>query len=313
MSLNIIFMGTPEFAVPTLNALIDSEHNLELVVTQPDKPKGRGQKTAPTPVKENCLEREITVYQPDDLKDELVYNRLKELKPDLIVTMAYGKLIPGKILELPEIDCINVHASLLPKYRGAAPIHWAVINGEKETGITIMSMDEGMDTGDILSQEKVPIHYEDTTGDVHDKLKKVSPKILLETIKKIEQGEITQIKQDEKKATIAPKLTKEYLKINWENEDAGTIYNKIRGLNPWPVSYTYWQNKRLRLWESKNLDDSEIKGVAGEIIRIDDDGPVVQCQKGLITLTCLQPEGKKKLKGNDFLRGYSMEMGEVLG
>lgn len=313
MALNIVFMGTPEFSVPTLNSLIDSEHNLKMVVTMPDKPKGRGKKLASPPVKDVCIKKDINVHQPTDLKDKIVYNSLKEVGPDLIITMAYGKFIPDDILKLPSLDCINVHASLLPKYRGAAPIHWAVINGEKETGLTIMSMNSGMDTGDILTQLKIPIGFEDTTGDVHDRLAEEAPSLLLETIRKLETGKITPLKQNDKKACFAPKLTDKYIKINWENEAALNIYNKIRGLNPWPGSYTYWQNKRIKIWESKIHDRIEKVGIPGEVIKKTKEGPMVQCKEGFVVLTCLQPEGRKKLSGEDFLKGYSMKTGEVIG
>ncbi len=312
MTLNLIFMGTPEFCLPTLESLINSEHQMKLVVTNPDKPKGRGKKMSPPPVKEFCLKRQIKVFQPDDLRDEMVYNRLKDLKPDLMITMAYGKIIPGELLKLPSICCINVHASLLPKYRGAAPIHWAVINGEKETGITIMLMDEGMDTGDILAQKIVSIEEDDTTGDVHDKLAREAPDLLIETISKLKQGKIAPLKQDDTKACLAPKLEDEHIKIDWNKEDAISVYNKIRGLNPWPGAYTFWKGKRIKLWSSEIYDRTRVISEPGELVKRVDGGPVVQCRIGLIKLTSLQLEGKKKISGEDFLKGYSLEEGDIL-
>lgn len=312
MGLKIIFMGTPDICLPTLKALINSEHDLKLVVTREDKPKGRGKKLAPPPVKKVALESGVQVFQPRDLKEEMVYNKLKEQTPDLIVSMAYGEKIPEKILEIPTHGSINIHPSLLPKYRGAAPIHWAVINGDKETGITIISMDKSMDTGDILAQKKIPINFGDTTGDIYNRVRELSPSMLLETLSDITSGNIEVKKQSNSQATTAPKLTKKHLKINWQEEDSLKVYNKIRGLNPWPGAFTFWKDKRIKLWFSEIVSREDKLAKPGEVVKLEDKGPIVQCEKGLICLTSLQPEGKKALEGTDFLKGYSLKVGEHL-
>lgn len=249
--MRIIFMGTPEFAVPSLKALYTSGHEIAAVVTQPDRPKGRGHKLTPPPVKLAAQEAGLHVYQPVRIRDPEFIDTLKRVSPQLIAVVAFGQILPKDILELPVYGCINVHASILPKYRGAAPIHWAVINGETETGVTIMQMDEGLDSGDIILSEKIPVSPEDTTGTVHDKLAGLGAQLLVKAVQLISEGRAERIPQDHGAATYAPLLNKDTEKIDWA-KSAVEICNLVRGLNPWPGAYTLLRDKILKIWQASN-------------------------------------------------------------
>jgi methionyl-tRNA formyltransferase len=304
-------MGTPEFAVPTIKKIAEN-HEVLAVYTQPDKPQGRGKKYKSCPVKIAAQELNILVKQPQNIKDEKIIDELRDLKPDAIIVVAYGQILPLSILKLPYYGCINVHASLLPKYRGAAPIHWAVINGEKETGVSTMLMDEGMDTGDILLQEKIKIDKNNTVGDIHDKLADLGAEIIIKTLAMISNNEIKPIKQDNCLVTYAPKLDENVEKIEW-NDEAENIYNKVRGLNPWPGAYTRIHNKRLKVWKTELLNNYS-RNNAGKIIDvIPDKGIVIGTGKGELVITELQLQGKKRMNAPSFLRGYQINKYDKLG
>ncbi len=308
--MKIIFMGTPEFAVPSLNALLSSKNEIAAVVTQPDKPSGRGKKLAPPPVKTAALNSGIRVLQPERIKDEAFVNTIKEINPDVIVVAAYGKILPKDIIQLPRYGCINVHASLLPKYRGAAPINWAIINGEKETGITIMQMDEGMDTGAILMQETVAISSNNTAGTLSNKLSESGAGLLIEGLNAIENGEIKAIPQDNSKASYAPILKKEDGQIYW-TKGAEDIYNMVRGMDPWPGAFTYYKGELWRVWKVRHGDAG--KGQAGEILAADKDRIDVASKDSVISIIEMQPANKKRMAVSEFLRGNKVEAGVILG
>ena len=255
--LKILFMGTPDFAQESLKSIYDAGFEIIGVVTNPDKPKGRGMKLAYSPVKEYALEKNLKIYQPIKIKNNTEFlDEIKTLAPDVICVVAYGKILPKEILEIPKLGCINVHGSLLPKYRGAAPIQWAVLNGDKTTGITTMYMNEGMDTGDMILKEEVEIGPEETTGELWQKLSKIGGEILVKTLKLIEEGKAPREKQTEE-ATLAPMLNKEMALIDWENSDANKIHNLIRGLNPIMGAYSYIDGKKIKFWKSKVLTKEE--------------------------------------------------------
>lgn len=298
----IVFMGTPDFAVPVLDMLVSSEYEVVLVVTQPDRPVGRRRKLTPPPVKTAAEKHNIPIFQPEKISED--YEEIFKYDADIIVTAAYGQLLPNKLLEQPPYKCINVHASLLPELRGGAPIHYSILQGKKETGITIMYMVEKLDAGDIISQQKVIIEEDDNVGILHDKLAAVGPKLLKETLPKIFANEISPIKQAENLATFAPNITRDDEKIDWSksNED---IYNKIRGLNPWPVAYTTYKDERLKIWWATKVDQVFENSEPGEIIQINDNKSIiVACgnNKG-VQIEEIQPAGKKRMTVEQFLRG----------
>jgi methionyl-tRNA formyltransferase len=309
--MKVVFMGTPDFSVPTLQELIDSEHEVVAVVTKPDKPKGRGNKVLFTPVKEVAINNNINVYQPQKLSEEDFVANMEKINPDVIVVIAFGKILPKRILDLPKYGCINVHASLLPKYRGAGPIQWSLINGESETGITTMFMDVGLDTGDMLLKETVKIEDTDTGGSLHDKLSVVGAKLLIKTLKEVQNNNIVREKQDSEKSTYAPMLEKSMGNIDWDKE-AREIELLVRGLNPWPSAYTYLQNKILKIWSATVIED-KYKGNSGEIVDILKDGFVIKCKNNSLLLKEVQLQGKKRMTADAFLRGHNLEIGEVLG
>ncbi len=310
--MRIIFMGTPDFSVPTLEALIKSREEVIGVVTQPDRPKGRGKKLALSPVKEAALAAGLPVFQPKKVKTPEFIAQLKSLNPDLIVVVAFGQILSQEILSLPQYGCINVHASLLPYYRGAAPIHWAVINGETETGITTMHMDAGLDTGDMLIQEKISIRPEDTTVQIHDQLAVLGAKVLIDTLQALKAGTLKSTKQNDAVSTYAPLLKKEHEIINWV-EDAAVIHNKIRGLNSWPGAYTYYKGKRLKIWQSRIYSEQDTNNVPGEVINIEQqDGFILQTGKGTLLILEVQPEGKQRMKAEAFARGYHLGAGDKM-
>lgn len=310
--MRIIFMGTPEFSVPTLEALIKSEEEVIGVVTQPDRPKGRGKKLAFSPVKEAALANGLCVFQPRRVKTPEFVAQLKALNPDLIVVVAFGQILSPEILSLPQYGCINVHASLLPYYRGAAPLHWAVINGETETGVTTMRMDEGLDTGDMLLQEKISISSEETTVQIHDKLAVLGAKVLVDTLQALKAGTLKSIKQNDAVSTYAPLLQKEHEIINW-TENAAAIHNKIRGLNSWPGAYTHYKGKRLKIWQSRIYSDQDTNNVPGKVINMEQqEGFILQTGKGTLLILEVQPEGKQRMKAGAFARGYHLGIGDQM-
>lgn len=325
--LKILFMGTPDFAQESLKSIYDAGFEIIGVVTNPDKPKGRGMKLAYSPVKEYALEKNLKIYQPIKIKNNTEFlDEIKTLAPDVICVVAYGKILPKEILEIPKLGCINVHGSLLPKYRGAAPIQWAVLNGEKITGITTMYMDEGMDTGDMILKEEVEIGPEETTGDLWQKLSKIGGEILVKTLKLIEEGKAPREKQTEE-ATLAPMLNKEMALIDWENSDANKIHNLIRGLNPIMGAYSYIDGKKIKFWKSKVLTKEEFFSyktefeeyeakfnnlVPGTILIADDkDGLYIKANGGVLKILEIQGENAKRMPTADFLRGNHLIAGMI--
>ena len=309
--MRIIFMGTPDFSVPTLEALVASEHEVAAVVTQPDKPKGRGKEIHMSPVKECALKHNIPVYQPVRARDEAFVEEMRTLKPDAMAVIAFGQILPKSLLDLPKYGCVNIHASLLPKYRGAAPIQWAVINGDEETGITTMMMDVEMDTGDMLEKTVVKLNPDETGGSLFDRLSLLGGDLILSTLSKLEKGEITPQPQDHAQATYVKKISKSMGDIDW-TMDAVSIERLVRGLNPWPSAFTRWNGKMLKIWEAKVLPDLETKAPCGSVISASDEGLKIQTGNGVLCVTSLQLEGKKRMDTAAFLRGYQVESGFIM-
>lgn len=309
--MKVIFMGTPEFSVGTLNAVIEAGHEVVLAVTQPDKPKGRGKEMQFTPVKECALAHNIPVYQPKRVRDPECIEELKKYEADVCVVIAFGQILPKEILDMTKYGCINVHASLLPKYRGAAPIQWAVINGETVSGVTTMQMDEGLDTGDMLEKTEIVLDEKETGGSLHDKLAKAGAELCVSTLCKLEKGELVPVKQGETTTEYARMLDKKLGEINWEKK-AYEIERLIRGLNPWPSAYTQWNNKTMKIWEAQVVPE-ETKETPGTVVRVAKDGFFVQTGEGLLKIQSLQIPGKKRMEADAFLRGYQVEEGVCLG
>jgi methionyl-tRNA formyltransferase len=307
--MRIIFMGTPEFAVPSLRTLIESEEEVVAVVCQPDKPKGRGLEVIPPPTKVLAEKHSIPVLQPQKIRTDEFFNNIKNLNPDLICVTAYGKILPKNILDLPPYGCINVHASLLPKYRGAAPINWAIMRGEKATGITTMKMDEGMDTGDMLLRREMPIDDEDTGETLSEKLSEMGGEVLIETIKLFKEGRLDPIPQDHSQATYAPMLKKEDGNIDWE-KSAEEIKNLVRGALPWPGACTSLERKLLKIYKARVTSG---EGKPGEVIKSESAILRVATGYGAIDLLEIQIEGGKKLEIESFLRGRKVKEGTILG
>ncbi|MBQ8638162.1 MAG: methionyl-tRNA formyltransferase [Lachnospiraceae bacterium] len=303
--MRIIFMGTPEFSVPVLEALIDSRHEVVAVVTQPDKPKGRGKAMQFTPVKETALANGIPVLQPQKVRVPEVVEQLRSYKPDLIAVVAFGQILPKSILEMPKFGCVNVHASLLPKYRGAAPIQWAVINGEKESGVTTMMMARGIDTGDMLLKRSVELAEDETGDSLHDKLAAIGGPLLLETIDGLEQGTVARIPQDESQSSHVGMLTKQMGKIDW-TKPAVALERLIRGLNSWPSAYTSLNGKTVKIWSADVVEADE--GQPGEVIAADKTKLVVKTGEQALSIRIIQPEGKKRMEIDAFLRGYEVKL-----
>lgn len=307
----IIFMGTPDFAVPALKALLASGEEVAAVVTQPDKPKGRKGEPAPSPVKEAALEAGCRILQPVRCREEGFYEELAALSPDLIVVAAFGQIIPKSILTLPPRGCVNLHASLLPAYRGASPIQHAILDGLAETGVTLMQMGEGLDTGDILRAVKVPILEEDTGGSLFDKLAEAGAKLLLDSLPELLAGTIPAVPQPEESTTpYARMITKEMGRLDF-SRDADALHNLVRAMDPWPSAYTRVKGKMLKVWKSRALPQQG--ETPGQILEITPEGILVSCGKGSLLLLEVQLEGKKRMKSADFLRGFALEAGEVLG
>lgn len=309
----IVFMGTPDFAQESLKSIYEAGHNILAVVTNPDKPKGRGMKLAISPVKEYALSQNLEVLQPEKVrKNEEFIEKIKNMNPDYLCVVAYGKILPKELLDIPSKGAINVHGSLLPKYRGAAPIQWAVLNGEKETGITTMYMDEGMDTGDMILKEIVPIEDDETTGELWQKMSKVGGKLLVETIKQIEEGTAPREKQTGE-FSMAPMLSKEMAKIDWETQTTAEINNLVRGLNPIMGAYTTISNKKLKIWKTKIVKEQEEylqnanKFKPGEIVYANEKvGLYIKTIDGVLSILEIQPENSKRMNIGDYLRGNKL-------
>lgn len=308
--MKVIFMGTPDFSVGTLEAIIEAGHEITAVVTQPDKPKGRGKAMQFTPVKEVALAHGIPVYQPVKVKNPEFVETLDKIPADIIVVVAFGQIISKEILEMKKYGCINVHASLLPKYRGAAPIQWAVIDGEKESGVTIMRMDEGLDTGDMMLKTIVPLDEKETGGSLFDKLSNAGAALAVEALRKLEAGEITYEVQGETTTAYAKMLKKDFGNIDW-NRSAVEIERLIRGMNPWPSAYSHLDGKTLKIWAAET-DEETHPGSCGEIVKVTKDEIHVACGKGTLIITELQLEGKKRMDTAAFLRGYEVHAGSLL-
>lgn len=309
--MRIVFMGTPDFARDSLKALVEAGHKIELVITNPDKPKGRGMKMIPSEVKEYATEQGLEVMQPLKLKrNEKLFEKIKVIDPDLICVVAYGKIIPKDILDLPKFGCVNVHGSLLPKYRGAAPIQWAVINGDKETGVTTMFMNEGMDTGDILLKEKVQIGENETTGELWDRLSAVGANLLIETLKQIENGSVTRQRQSDD-FTMAPMLDREIAKINWNERNAKQIKNLVRGLNPFMGAYSFLNDKKIKFWKVEVIDQKSDKQPGQVITSNEKEGLLISAIDGIISVLEIQEENAKKMSISEYLRGNKIEKEEI--
>jgi len=320
--MKVVFMGTPDFAVPSLQAVYESGHDIVGVFTQPDRPSGRGNKVKASPVKVLAENLRLPVFQPEKIKTPEAVSLLKKLNPACIIVVAFGQILSKEILQLPPYGCINVHASLLPAYRGAAPIHWAVINGETRTGVTTMQMDEGLDTGDMLLTREYPISSSATTGEVHDALAKIGAAVLRDTIQGLEQGMICPRPQPQE-FTYAPLLKREHEKIDWA-ESALKIQQQIRGLNPWPGAFTTFKKEQVKVWESHLIEEKKINEPTqepfrelsheafspGQIIAVSQKGLVVKTGDGMLEITELQPAGKRKMAACDLFNGRRVQIGE---
>lgn len=308
--MKIVFMGTPDFSKESLEAVYNSGHEILAVVTNPDRPKGRGMKLVASPVKEYAMSKDLKIYQPEKVRNnEEFIEEIKSLQPDVICVVAYGKILPKEILDIPRLGCINVHASLLPKYRGAAPIQWAVINGDKTTGITTMYMDVGMDTGDMILKQEVQIGKDDTMGELWDKLSKIGGQLLVKTLEQIEKGIAPRIPQGDD-FTMAPMLDKQMSKIDWNNKTAQEIKNLVRGLDPIMGTYSYLDGKKIKFWKVDVLTDDNSKVENGTVIKADNkEGLFIKARDGIIKVLEIQGENAKRMSIQDFLRGNSIEVG----
>jgi methionyl-tRNA formyltransferase len=308
--MNIVYMGTPEFAVPTLEYLYNAGHNIKLVITQKDKPKGRGKKLQNTPVKAKALELGLEVYQPESVNDTESIDKIKNCEPDFIIVAAYGQILKKDILYMPKYHCLNVHASLLPKYRGAAPINWAIINGEVETGIAIMKMEEGLDTGDVILSKSIKINDEDDYVTIHDKLATIGGELIIQAINKIVEGNANFIPQDDSKSSYAPMIFKDTGHIDW-GKSGREIFNLVRGLKPWPVAYTKYKGETVKIHKVEYIGDDN-NGTYGQIKKVNKNGIYVNVKDGYIIIKELQFPGKKVLTVSQYLAGNSIDEGVIL-
>ena len=309
--MKIVFMGTPDFSVPSLKALTES-HQVVAVFTQPDRPKGRGKKLSMSPVKELALQQNIPVYQPERLKNNTeVIEMIKSYQPDIIIVVAFGQLLPKEILQLPRYGCVNLHASLLPKYRGAAPINWSIINGEKEAGNTTMLMAEGLDTGDMLLKDSIELDDKITAGELHDILSSRGAKLLIDTLEGLEANKIVPMPQNDSLSTYASMLSKEMAVIDW-NKSAEEIHNFIRGLNPWPVAYSYYENQMLKIYESE-VTSQKSSEKPGTIIEVSKSGIKVSCGMGVILIKKIQLPNSKPMYVKDYINGNDLKVKSLLG
>lgn len=310
--MNVVFMGTPDFAVPTLEMLISEGHHISAVVTQPDRQKGRGKKSSMPPVKEVALAHDLPVLQPERIKgDEEFFNHIQSLNPDVIVVVAFGQILPECILNIPKYGCINIHGSLLPHYRGSAPIQWSILNEETTTGVTIMYMDKGMDTGDMLLKKEMPIEKDDTYETLHDKMKIVGVEALKEAWPLIVAGGEGREKQDHEAATYAPPIQKSQGEINWQ-ERTSHIDAQIRGLNPWPGGYTYYKGEVMKIWKATANYES-YSAEPGVILQVNKDGLLVKTADGCLMIQEIQMPNKKRMPVSEYIKGNTLEVGTVLG
>ena len=307
--MNVVFMGTPEFAVPTLEALV-KEHNVTAVVTQPDKPKGRGKKMMFSAVKEKALEYGLTVYQPEKVKDSDFVQVLKELAPDIMVVVAFGQILSEEILNIPKYGCINVHGSLLPEYRGAAPIQWSIIHGREYGGVTTMYMAKGLDSGDMILKAQEKIRDDDTYGSLYDRLSVIGADLLIKTLRLIERGEAQRTPQNDAEATTAPMITREMERINW-NDRADNIVNLIKGLNPQPVAHTLLKGEKLKIWFAEK-EGNGYTGTPGEIVDVRKKDFVVMTADGAVAVKEVQAQGGKKMTTDAYMRGHAIDKGTIL-
>ncbi len=314
-SCRIVFMGTPDFAVASLDVLLESGYDVVAVVSQPDRPKGRKRVLTPPPVKVAAQKHGLPVLQPEKLRAQEAVDALRQWQPDLIVTAAYGQILPKAVLDLPKHGCINVHASLLPKYRGGAPIHYAVMHGEEKSGVTIMYMAEGLDTGDIISKVEVPIMVDDTTGSLHDKLSSAGAALLQETVPQLLAGTAARVPQDDALATYAPNISRDDERIDW-TKSAQAIFNQVRGLNPWPVAFTTLQGEVWKIWRAAIADPDSMPDVhrpIGSVVSAAQDRIIVQTGTGQVALLDIQPQGKRAMSVSDWLKGRKLDEGEQFG
>jgi methionyl-tRNA formyltransferase len=311
--MNLIFCGTPQFAVPTLERLVAEKFPIQLVITNPDEPRGRGHKVHPSPVKDSALRHGLPIYQPAKLRTEEARNFISQHRPDAIVIVAYGHIVPQWMIDLPPYGCINLHASLLPKYRGAAPIAWAIIQGEKETGVTTMKIDAGMDTGEILLERREPIRDDDTTETLSQRLSVIGAELMVETLRKLERGEIVPRPQDSRLATLAPRLKKEDGLIDW-SRPADEIARRVRGLIPWPGAYAFFRGKQLHIWRAEPVPAAGEIAIAPGTLLLEGGRLAVACGAGtMLVLHEVQLEGRKRLAARDFVNGARVQSGEKLG
>ncbi len=308
----IIFMGTPDFSVPALEALVENGHNVLSVVTQPDRPKGRGKKIVPPPVKTVAVEFGLEVLQPENASDENFCGLIRQRDPDLLIVVAFGQVLKGNLLKIPRCGAINIHASLLPKYRGAAPIQRAILNYETVTGLTSMRMDEGLDTGPILLQEEISIHRDETAGELHDRLALLSGPFLLKTLNEMAENRLTERPQNNEQATYAPKLDRSISEVNW-NKSASEISAIIRALDPWPGAFTTFKGKRVKLFSSSIEGEGRIDLYPGRVSGLSEEALYVETGEGIVVIRELQLPGKGRLAAGDFLRGFPLDRGAVLG
>lgn len=308
--MKVIFMGTPDFSVGTLEALVEAGHEVVLAVTQPDKPKGRGKEMQFTPVKECALKYNIPVFQPRRVREAECIEELRKYNADIMVVVAFGQILPKEILDMTPYGCVNVHASLLPKYRGAAPIQWSIIDGEKVTGVTTMQMDEGLDTGDMLLKTEIPMDEKETGGSLHDKLAEAGAKLCVETLEALQNKTVTPVPQGETTTAYAKMLDKQLGNIDW-NATAIAIERLIRGLTPWPSAYTNWNGKVMKIWESEVAPGAS-EAMPGTIVKVEKDAFYVQTGDGLLKVCELQIPGKKRMDAGAFMRGYQVKEGELL-
>ncbi len=309
--MKIVFMGTPDIAVPCLQKIIDEKYEILGVVTQPDKPKGRGKKLGMSPVKELAIGNNIPVYQPIKARDKEFIDIMKSLNPDVIVVVAFGQILPKEILEIPRLGCINVHVSLLPKYRGAAPINWVIINGEEKTGVTTMYMDEGLDTGDMILKTEVNLDENITAGELHDKMMNIGAETLKETLKLIEEGTAPREVQNHEEFSYAPIMNKSLGNIDF-SKSAREIHNLVRGVNPWPSAYTTYNGVTMKIWKTKVLNEKSTKG-AGTIIDVSKEGIKVSTRDKVLLIEEIQMPNKKRMLVGEYIKGNTIETGLVLG
>jgi methionyl-tRNA formyltransferase len=312
--MRILFMGTPDFAVPCLEKMIAGGYNVVAVVTQPDRPKGRKGELAPTPVKEAALRLGLPVLQPEKVRAAEALEELEKYEADLLVTAAYGQLLPQRLLDMPRLGCVNVHASLLPRWRGGAPIHRAIIEGDAESGVTIMRMVMALDAGDMISRVVVPIDEADTAESLFHKLSEKGSDLLIETLPQIEAGTITETPQDEALVTFAPNLSRDDERIDW-TKDARRLYNQVRGLNSWPVAFTTLDDKVMKIWQAKVIEEDSVpsKFEPGSVVTTTSDAIVIQCGRGTLALVEIQPSGKRRMPASDYLRGVKLAPGTRFG